>query len=68
MVNMLALSVVDRGFDPDRVQPKTIKLVFVSSPLSIYAALRRKSKECLALNQDNASEWGHMYIHGLLFQ
>jgi hypothetical protein len=35
MVNVLALSAVDRGFEPDRVKPKTIKLVFVASPLSM---------------------------------
>jgi len=32
------------------------------------AALRRKSKDWLAWNQDNVSEWGHMSSHGLLFQ
>jgi hypothetical protein len=35
MVSVLASSAVDRGFDPDRVKPKTIKLVFVASPLSM---------------------------------
>jgi hypothetical protein len=50
---------------PDRVKPKTIKLVFVASP---HAALRRKSKDWLARNQDNVSKWGDMSIHGLLFQ
>ena len=34
MVSVLASSAVDRGFEPDRVKPKTIKLVFVASPLS----------------------------------
>jgi hypothetical protein len=34
MVSMLASSAVDRGFDPGRIKPKTIKLVFVASPLS----------------------------------
>ena len=33
-----------------------------------YAALRRKSKDWLAQNQDNVSEWGDMSIRGLLFQ
>jgi len=32
------------------------------------AALRRKSKDWLAQNQDNVSEWGDMSIHRLLFQ
>ena len=35
MVSVLASSVVDRGFKPDRVKPKTIKLVFVASLLSM---------------------------------
>ena len=34
MVNILDLSAVDRWFSPDRVKPKTIKLVFVTSPLT----------------------------------
>jgi len=33
--NLLALNVVDRGFEPDRVKPKTIKLVFSASLLSM---------------------------------
>ena len=39
-----------------RVSPKTIKLVFFAS-LLMYAALRRKSKDWLALNQYNVSKW-----------
>jgi len=31
-------------------------------------ALRRKSKDWLARNQDNVSEWGDMSIRGLMFQ
>ena len=33
-----------------------------------HTALRRKSKDWLAWNQDNVSEWGIMPIHGLVFQ
>ena len=33
-----------------------------------YAGLRRKSKDWLARNEDNASEWSDISIHGLLFQ
>ena len=36
MVNVLASSVVDRGIEPDCIKPKTIKLVFVASPLSTH--------------------------------
>ena len=35
MVRVLASSVVDCGFEPRSGQPKTIKLVFVFSPLSL---------------------------------
>jgi hypothetical protein len=35
MVGMLASSVVDLGSSPSRVKPKTIKLVIVTSPLSM---------------------------------
>ena len=55
MISVLGSSAVDR------VKPKTIKWVCVAS-------LRRKSKDWLARNQDNMSEWGDMSIHGLLFQ
>jgi hypothetical protein len=33
-----------------------------------HAALRRKSKDLLAQNQDNVSEWGGMSTSRLLFQ
>ena len=33
-----------------------------------HAALRRKSEDWLARNQNSVSEWGNMSIHGLLFQ
>jgi hypothetical protein len=33
-----------------------------------HTALRSKSKDWLAWNQNNVSEWGDMFIHGLLFQ
>ena len=33
MVSVLVVSVVDSVFDPRRVQPKTIQLVFAASPL-----------------------------------
>jgi len=33
-----------------------------------HAALRSKSKDGLARNQDNVSEWCDMFIRGLLFR
>ena len=44
---------------PDRVKPNIIILEF--------GFLRRKSKDWLARNQDNVSEWGDMSTRGLLF-
>ena len=35
MVSVLASSVADCGFKPDRVKPKTIKMVVVASPLML---------------------------------
>jgi hypothetical protein len=35
MVSVLVSSVVDRGFEPDWVKPKTMNLVFVASPLNM---------------------------------
>ena len=35
MVSVLTCMVVDRGFESDRVKPKTMKLVFVESPLTM---------------------------------
>ena len=34
MVSVLVLSAEGRGFDPGRVKPKTLKLVYAASPLS----------------------------------
>ena len=55
MVSMLASSAVDCGFKPRSGYPKNIKLVLVAFPLK-NAALRRKSKDWLARNQDNVSD------------
>jgi hypothetical protein len=48
------------------VQPKDFE-IDVCCLSAKHAALRRKSKDWLARNQDNVSEWGDMSIHGLLF-
>jgi hypothetical protein len=39
----------------------------VGSVRAPIAALRRKTKDWLDLNQDNVSEWGNMSIHGVWF-
>jgi hypothetical protein len=61
MVSMLASSAVDRGFDPRTVKPKTVKIGICYFSTK-HAALRRKSKDWLARNQDNVSEWGDMSV------
>ena len=55
MVSVLTLIAVDCGFSPDRIKPKTIKKKFCFS--AKHVALRRKSKDWLAMNQDNVLEW-----------
>ena len=66
MVSVLALSAVDRGFEPRSGQTKyyRIGICFFSAK---HVTLRKKSKDWLTLNQDNVSEWGDMSIRGLLF-
>jgi hypothetical protein len=67
MASMLVSSVVDRGFEPLSSQTKNYKIGICCFSAK-YVALRRKTKDWLARNQDNVSEWGDMSIHGLLFQ
>ena len=47
------------GSSPDRVKPG------IRCFSAKHAALTRKSKDWLALDQDNVSEWGDMSIRGL---
>jgi hypothetical protein len=65
MVSVLALRAVDLGFVPRSSQTKDYKIGICCFSVK-YAALRRKNKEWLALNQNNVSEY--MSTHGLLFQ
>jgi hypothetical protein len=67
MVSVLALSAVDRGFEPRSGQTKDYK-IGICCFSSIHRAIRRKSKDGLAQNQDNVSQWGDMSIHRLPFQ
>ena len=64
MVSVLASSAIDRGFEPDQVKPKTMKLVCVASPLST----QHEGERAKIQNQDNVSELGKTSIRGLLFQ
>ena len=67
MVNVFTSSAVDRGFEPRSGQTKDNEIGICCFSAK-HAALKRKSKDCLARNQDNVSEWGDMSVHGLLFQ
>jgi hypothetical protein len=67
MVSVLASSVVDHGFEPQSGQTKDYKIGMCCFSAK-YAALRSKSKDWLARNQNNVSEWGDMSIRRLLFQ
>ena len=65
MVSVLATSDV-MGSSHGRVKPKTkIGICCFSAK---QAALRSKSKDGLARNQNNVSEWSDMSSRGLLFQ
>ena len=66
MVIVLALSAVDRGFEPRSVQTKDYKIGICCFSTK-RAALRRKSKDGLTRNQNNVSECVDMSISGLLF-
>jgi hypothetical protein len=58
---------VDRGFEPRSGQTKdyTIGICCFSAK---HAALRRKSKDWSARNQNNVFEWSNMSTRGLLFR
>ena len=47
MVSMLASSTIDRGFKKaEQVKPKTIKLVFVATPLSMKIKEKEQRLVC----------------------
>jgi hypothetical protein len=64
MVNVHAPIAVDRGFETRLGQIKYYRICICCFSAK-HSALRRKSKDWLARNQDNVSVWGHMSIHGL---
>ena len=63
MVSVLASSVLGRG--SGQIKDYPIGICCFSAK---HAALRWKSKDRLARNQDNVSEWDDMSIRWLLFQ
>ena len=67
MVSVLVSSAVDRRFEPRSGQTKDYKIGICCFSAK-HAASRRKSKDWLARNQNNLSEWSDMSTRGLLFQ
>jgi len=68
MVSMLASSLVYQGFVPQSGQTKDYEIGMCCFSAIKHAALRTKSKEWLARNQDYVSNWGDMSIDRLLFK
>ena len=61
MVSVLVSSVVECGFEPRSGQTKDYEIDHYCFSTK-QAALRRKSKDWLARNQDDVPEWGgHVY-------
>ena len=55
---MFASSAIDRGFEPGSGQTKDYAIcICCFSAMAKQAALRSKSKDSLARNQENVSEW-----------
>ena len=67
MVSVLVSNAVDCGFEFRSGQTKDYKICIACFSTK-HTALRGKSKDWLARNQTNVSEWGDMSISGLLFQ
>ena len=67
MVRVLASSAVDREFDPRSGQTEDYEIGICCFSTK-HAGLRRKSKDWLATNQNNVSDWSDMSTRGLLFQ
>ena len=67
MVSVLALCAVNRGFEPRLGQTKVHKIGICCFSAK-HAALRKKSKDGLARNQNNVFKWSDMSTCGLLFQ
>jgi hypothetical protein len=67
MVSVLASSEIDRRVEPRSGQTKDYKIGICYFSAK-HAALRRKSKDSSARNQNNVSEWSDMSTSGLLFQ
>ena len=67
MISVFALSVVYCEFNSWPNPTKENKIGICCSSAK-QASLRRKSKDMLARNQDDVSEWSNMFTSRLLFQ
>ena len=67
MVSMFASSAVVRGFEPQSGQTKDYKIGICCFSAK-HTALRSKSKDWWAPNQNNMSEWSDMSTCRLLCQ
>ena len=65
MVSVLSSSAVDCGFERWSGQTKEYRIGICCFSAK-HAALRRKSKDWLARNQNNVSEWSDMSTCGLV--
>ena len=68
MLTVLSSHAVNRGFEPRSGQTTKDYKIGICCFSAKNAALRSKSKDWLARNQNNVSEWSDMSIRGLLFQ
>ena len=59
MFSVFTSNAVDRCFEPNRGKPKTIKIGICCFSTK-HVALRRKSKDWLARNEDNVPEWVYL--------
>ena len=67
MVNVLASSAIDCGFEPRSGQTKEYE-IGICCFFAKHAALSSKSKDWLDRNHNNVSEWSDISTRGLLFQ
>jgi hypothetical protein len=64
---VLASSAVERGFEPRLSQTKDY-IISICCFSAKHTALRCRSKDWLARNRENVSEWSDMSTRRLLFQ
>jgi hypothetical protein len=68
MVKVLPSSMVDRWLLESRSGQTLDYEIGICCLSANHIAIKRKSKDWLARNQDNMSGWDNMSIRGLLFQ